>query len=550
MGVVCGTVLDRVRLRDMIEYGANPDAPIEKQPRNAGAQRDVAEHAAVQVLAGRYRQVERIGWIEYRGGAWRDLPSPKPVRDSIAEWIKQRVDRLREDGDREQALLWKATLKRAELDGVLYHVEAMRGVRTEVEELDRGPDLVNCQNGVLDLRTGRLSSHNPGLLLTKQAGAPYDPDARSDAWDTLLRAVPDDVLPWLQVRLGQALTGYPEDSLVLLIGGGANGKSALMSAVVRALGSYAGLVSPQVLLTPRGGGATPELMSLRGLRLALLEETPEEGALDTHQLKTVVGTPHITGRKLYQDDVTYAASHTMFVNTNHYPLVAATDHGTWRRLTAAPFPYRFVAPGEREQLREGERWGDPDLKALVARDADLPAAALAWIVAGALRWYDDRSTLHATPESVLAATAQWRQVADAAAAFAKQRLRHAPGSLVPAAAMTEAFNASLEAEGRKKWAARTIGERLSSSASHVLRCEINPPRLVWIKPTHKLGLPRPHAYTLDGDNIRAWEDLELLPPEFDGRADERGLWTGPPPPEPPAWQEDAAPSWEQPEIGP
>ncbi|MGL5911770.1 MAG: DNA primase family protein [Phycicoccus sp.] len=534
-----------------MEYGTDQERPIERQPAHAGAQRDVAEHAAVQVLAGRYRQVERVGWHEYEHGVWTELPSAQVVRDAVAEWISQRVAALREDGRAEEANWWKGTLKRSELDGVIYHAEAMRGVRTLVSELDRGPDLINCANGVLDLSTGRLGRHSPGLLLTRQTLAPYDPEATSDTWDALLRAVPDDVLPWLRVRLGQALTGHPEDSLVLLIGGGANGKSALMSAVVRALGSYAGLVSPQVLLTPRSGGATPELMSLRGLRLALLEETPEEGALDTHQLKTVIGTPTITGRKLYQDDVSFGASHTMIVNTNHYPLVSATDHGTWRRLTAAPFPYRFVAPGERDVLREGERWGDPDIKARVARDPALPAAALAWMVAGALDWYEDRASLHAMPHSVVTSTGQWREVADAAAMFARQRLRHAPGALVPAAAMTAAVNAHLEAEGRKRWAARTIAERLSLSASHVLGHEVAPPRKVRISARHTLGLRgvERDGWTLQGlANIRAWEDVELLPPESDGRVD------GPPrewggPPEPPAWVEDAAPLWEQPEIG-
>src|ERR687897_2393234 len=46
-----------------------------------------------------------------------------------------------------------------------------------MEELDRDPWLVNCQNGTLDLRTGKLKDHDPIDRITKIAPVEYDPEA-------------------------------------------------------------------------------------------------------------------------------------------------------------------------------------------------------------------------------------------------------------------------------------------------------------------------------------------------------------------------------------
>lgn len=491
--------------------GPDPNGDVEPQPRAVAVQADIAELVAVNVLIGRYRYVAGLGWLEYLNGAWRDVPkNSKVVRDAVRDFMRQRVEDLRTEGRNEQAALWKAALNVGHVNGILYFAEAMNGILTGHDELDRGPDLVNTRNGVLNLSTGFLGKHNPGLKLTKQTGAPYDPDASSDTWDMLLEAVPEDVRPWLQLRFGQALSGYSEDSMVLLQGGGENGKSAFMSAVMRAFGSYAGMVSPRILLAGNTSQHPTELMDLMGLRLALLEETPEEGNLDVHQLKTIIGTPSITARRMRQDSITFPTTHSLFVNSNPFPLVSATDHGTWRRLVAAQFPYKFVMPSASHVLADHERWGDPDLKARVQRDPDLPAAALAWVVRGALAWYRDRAAMHQLPEPIAAATLKWRADSDLGYQFAAERLVVAPNHLVPASYMAEKFNDFLEAQGKRKWSTRTISGRLPQSIQAVLGREMTN-EVVKIQTRHLLGITDPFdaaRHTLEpGKTIRAWADL-------------------------------------------
>jgi P4 family phage/plasmid primase-like protien len=497
----------------MLEMMPDPDADVEAQPRMSGVQSDIAQLVVVNVLHTRFRFVAGIGWHEYQGGRWVSVPkSGRVVRDTVREYMGQRVDDLRRDGRAEQAVLWKAAMNAQNIGGILQLAEAMNGVLTGHDDLDRGPDLVNCINGVLDLRTGMLGRSNPGLLLTKQTGAPYNPDASSATWSEILEAVPVDTRDWLQVRCGQALTGYAEDSLVLTVGGGENGKSAFMSAIMRAFGTYAGLISHRVLLQGAAGQHPTELMDLRGLRLALLEETPEEGNLDTHQLKSVIGTPFISARRMRQDSITFPTTHSLFINTNHFPLVATTDHGTWRRLVACRFPFRFITPGVADELRQGERWGDPDLKARIQRDETLPAAALAWVIQGARRWYADRSSLHRIPPSVAAATREWRTDSDVGYQFATEHLEPAPHHLVPVSYLAEKFNEFLEAQAKRKWSNRVIAGRLPQSIKAALGREITP-EVVKVQPRHLLGIADPfdaarHQLT-EGKTVRAWVDLRL-----------------------------------------
>jgi hypothetical protein len=57
------------------------------------------------------------------------------------------------------------------------------------ERLDAHPYLLNCRNGIVDLQAGDLLEHDPALLLTKMAGAPYEPDAEGAVFRDLLERI-------------------------------------------------------------------------------------------------------------------------------------------------------------------------------------------------------------------------------------------------------------------------------------------------------------------------------------------------------------------------
>ena len=160
------------------------------------------------------------------------------------------------------------------------------------------------------------------------------PGATHPDWDKALTALPEEVRPWYQIRIGQGATGYvPPDDLVLInIGGGENGKTTVVQGIRHALGDYYVQVPVKALLGDHREHDTV-MMAFRGARLAALEETPEEGRLNMQQVKAIT-TPQITGRLMRQDYINYDTTHATMVNTNHEPAVENADHGSLRRVLA------------------------------------------------------------------------------------------------------------------------------------------------------------------------------------------------------------------------
>lgn len=350
-------------------------------------------------------------------------------------------------------------LQKQKAANVLYFLRGL--LAADSSTFDAHPDLLNVQNGIVDLRTGTLRDHDPRYRFTKFSDVDFSLTARSDDWSAALEAVPEDVREWLQERYGQAATGHmaPDDLLVIQQGGGSNGKSTLENGIKSALGDYAGLI-PEKALTGNSSDHPTDQMTLRGLRLAVVEELPEGKHLPTKRLKDLVGTQQITARPMRGDFVTFDATHSLFVNSNYVPQVAETDHGTWRRLALVRFPYRFVGPGERV-LSIHDRPGDPGLRERL-KSPENRQAVLAWLVRGAMHWYGRDRTFMDMPASVVADTRAWREDADLILAYANARLVFDPAGAALSKEVYEDFSCWLTDNGRQSWTDATFSARLGA----------------------------------------------------------------------------------------
>jgi putative DNA primase/helicase len=266
------------------------------------------------------------------------------------------------------------------------------------ERLDAHPYLLNCRNGVVDLRTGDLLGHDPALLLTKMAGAPYEPDAEGAVFREFLERIQpgEDMRLFIQRLLGLSLEGkVTAHVLPIFYGDGANGKSTLTDAVMNALGDYADAADPDLLRARTFDAHPTGVADLFGLRLALVHETDSGHQLAEGTVKRLTGGDRLKARRMREDFWSFDPSHTFVMLTNHKPGVSGTDEGIWRRLRLVPF--EVVIPA-------AER--DEDLAAKLAGEA---GAVLAWLVAGYLDW---RKNGLAEPEKVTEATQAYRADSD------------------------------------------------------------------------------------------------------------------------------------------
>lgn len=407
-------------------------------------------------LQGRWLWTPGLGWMAWTGQVWETRPDVAAA-EVVRRWVDGEVAGVALGGDRKETEAAAAMQAENRITRIL---RLCRGqVLADAADFDQDPDILVCGNGVVNLRTGELMEHDPARLVTRLTKVEYHTDAEHADWSQALEAVPEDVREWLQLRLGQATTGHtPDDDRMLLAqGSGENGKTTLLSAVMATMGTYAGLVPDRLLMASPDAHPT-EMMSLRGLRLAVIEETPEGRRLSVARLKKSVGTPWITARLVYRDSTTFRATHALLLSSNYRPVIEETDHGTWRRLGLVTFPFRFTKPGA-QQASATDRPGDPRLRSRLRQDGQ-QQAILAWLVRGAMAWYAAGNVMPPLPERVERDGLAWRAESDSVLAYATERLEASPDSCVLAKDLLADLNHWLSERGQQEWSDRTVASRL------------------------------------------------------------------------------------------
>lgn len=413
----------------------------------------IAQTVADRALHGRYCWASGLGWLGYHSGCWVPVSEANLSEKVRLDLISQQAREARARAKPERLKQLSSLLSASRIRAI---ATLARGIlEVDATDFDQHPNLLNVGNGVVDLTTGHLQGHDPALLLTKTTAVPYIAGSTSSDWDTALRAVPNEVADWLALRIGQAATGHPppDDLLCLLQGGGSNGKTTLTGAIHTALGDHA-VVVPERLLLSNPGDHPTELMTLRGARFALIEETPEARHLSVKRLKDTVGTPVMTARLIRHDNVTWKATHSLFITTNYPPRIDETDHGTWRRLAMVRFRCTYgtaaeVAAGKADHL------GDPGLRERL-RDGLHLQAVLAWVVDGAQRWYAADRVMPAQPEVVAADTMAWRAESDLICGFIADHVAFDPSAHVMSAELFHTFGGWIAARGHRPWSDQTF----------------------------------------------------------------------------------------------
>lgn len=290
--------------------------------------------------------------------------------------------------------------------------------------MDRNPWLLNVRNGVIDLRTGELRPHDPGLLITKLADVEYlgldyvYPDwegavaqiAGEGDGDARMGGAGGPVSAFLRRWFGYCATGdISEQVFVVHWGDGSNGKSTVLGTVSAVLGDYAGTAAPQLLAASgQGPEAHPTgIADLWGKRMVTAHETKEGAVLREDFIKQATGGDKIKARYMREDFFEFDPTHKIQMLTNAKPVVRGQDHGIWRRVLLVAYTQRF---GTAEQVAAGEATavGDKHLGARLCGDA-ARSGVLSWIVRGAVEWA--RAGLRA-PDAVREASAVYREEQD------------------------------------------------------------------------------------------------------------------------------------------
>ena len=316
-----------------------------------------------------------------------------------------------------------------------------------VDDLDKNPWLLNVENGAINLKTGELLPHCREDMITKLAKVRYDKDADCPMWKQFVREIMDykpDLVSFLQTAAGWAVSGdTSEQSMFILYGTGANGKSTFLNVIQNILGDYAMSTWPETFMKRNNDTATNDIARLRGSRFVTTTETEQGRRLSEHLIKQVTGNDALTARFLYGEYFNFVPTFKIFMASNHKPMIKGTDHGIWRRIKLIPFTTRIT---------DDKR--DPYLDQKLLSEK---SGILNWLIEGALRWKSEGLKV---PAVITYATDEYRGEMDVIGNFIKEQCVHKPGALIQAKELFQVYQEWCDENNEMATSMRMFGLRM------------------------------------------------------------------------------------------
>ena len=226
------------------------------------------------------------------------------------------------------------------------------------ELLDKDPLVRGVQNGILKLGNGQqyaqLIQGYHTYKVSKYTDVAYEPfnpyDSITKVMLIALRSMfPDnesDTFEFTMSFLASTLDGNPKESMIMLmVGKGSNGKSALVELHKSAIGEIYGVKMNTSFLTSKNNApdaATPAIMQLKDATFAYYSETNKHEVLNAARMKEITGQETLTGRRLNENLINFKPKcHHLVLSNNDFDIISH-DHGTWRRVIYNPLKIKFV----------------------------------------------------------------------------------------------------------------------------------------------------------------------------------------------------------------
>jgi len=314
-------------------------------------------------------------------------------------------------------------------------------------KLNTNAYLFACNNGVLELRLTSETDPIPRVVfrpgipedyLSFLAGynfnempainyIPYDPKnpIYLEIYDFFDKIFPDRALRDYVLRvLASCIEGTNrEQCYYTWIGVGSNGKSKLVEFMRYTFGDYQTSLQATVLTRkrPESGAANPDIIAVKNRRFIYLQEPDYSEPLNTSRMKQFSGEDMIEARRLYGDQEKFKVMGKLFMMCNKLPAVKTMDRGTWRRIRVIPFVSKFVDALHPEYIAK-----KPNVFLI---DREMDAKLLKWresFLSLLVHIYETeylKNGLEPIPESVLAASNNYKESNDTFARFAADRIK-------------------------------------------------------------------------------------------------------------------------------
>lgn len=350
-------------------------------------------------------------WRIWNGKFWQNdiTKQVKSYAEVIINEMKVQAFQAEDEYDRKQKMknVQKAFSSNGK-EAMLKEAQHLEGIPCVNNDFDNHDFMLNCENGVIDLTSGKLLEHKKEYMMSKYTPIVYDDSEEPKQWLRFLDQIflgDQELVHFIQKAVGYTLTGsIREQSLFILYGDGSNGKTVFLDIISRLLGEYA--VNAQVesiLERKNGSNYTSDLARLKGARFVTTGENNEGSKLNEGLIKQLTGGEQITARFLYGTEFEFYPNFKLWLATNHKPIIRGTDTGIWRRIMAIPFRYKVAEK-------------DRDKNLIFKLEQELPQI-LAWAVKGCLMWQKEQLE---PPTAIRESTAEYKNEMDIISSFIEE----------------------------------------------------------------------------------------------------------------------------------
>lgn len=402
------------------------DDDDEAEMPNDDEGRHLTDHGNAQRLVDAYgdelRHVEVWGWMTWNGVKW-EIDQRNTVtlrsRDTVQSIYTEAIAAPTKDRKKKLIRHGQASEAAGRISAMVQLARSDERISMVPDDFDADPWLLACRNGVIDLQTGELRPPTRDDHITKFTDVEYDPSFTLPRWELFLKESTQDdqeLIRYLRAAVGYTLTGDTrEESLFIIHGPAASGKSTFIDGVMCALGEYAMVTQAETFLSRRGQGAPKdELARFYGARMVATVEVPEGERFAEALVKQLTGGDKLSARHLYKSGFEYTPHFKLWFATNHAPRIQ--DDAIWRRVKKIPFIHT-VPPEKRDPLLKMQM-KDPEFGG---------KAVLAWAVQGCIDWLANGLV---TPRSVREETEEYRIEQDKFGSFLEECCIIAAGSEV------------------------------------------------------------------------------------------------------------------------
>lgn len=338
-GIIAGEMLARKLLKEEEAAAPSLNKPAEKPTKQlSGEQKSMMQTAMFQeyefILAERYpllKYIENLGFCRYQGGAY-EMMTEEDVKVMV-------LREMTKDG----LLKYKTT---GQVKNILDRLMAVEGCRIPTSSVDADPDLIVVQNGIVDIRTGKLSPHTPDYISQNKLPVSFHPDGSVEKmapnWLRFLSRITKEDPG--KIRLLQQMTGYiltthtKYQKAFILYGTGANGKSTFVETIQHMLGpkNFSTLTFDNI---HRQFG----IADLYAKRLNIIEEI-SNNYFESDMFKKLVSGSVITADRKFREPLSFQPYAKFVFAVNSIPKIRDTSFGLYRRLIIVPFSSVITDP--------------------------------------------------------------------------------------------------------------------------------------------------------------------------------------------------------------